>query len=138
MKPRHAAALALVGWYLIFPPVKPAWIDPTDSRFKPDQLDSKAPVHEWWIADWACNLQERTAGPQIIRHQWWVADWRVHVSSTTSIEICDVFRTSDECRAAISSMKLRQGDDWTGKAQCINSEDQRLNGYPLKFVGEPE
>ncbi len=49
MKARHAAALALVGWYLMFPPIDPA------SRFDPSvrtqQLDLKAPLHTWWVAD---------------------------------------------------------------------------------------
>jgi len=49
MKPRHAAALALVGWYLMFPPIDPeSRFDPTVSE---QQLDLKAPLHAWWIAD---------------------------------------------------------------------------------------
>src|SRR6185312_12144148 len=34
MKPRHAAALALVGWYLMMPPWNPA-------------LDANAPLSKW-------------------------------------------------------------------------------------------
>jgi hypothetical protein len=52
VKPRHAAALALVGWYLMFPPIDP------NSRFRGSnptvtyqQLDMKAPLYNWWIAD---------------------------------------------------------------------------------------
>jgi hypothetical protein len=49
MTPRHAGALALVVWYLMFPPIDPS------SRFDPtvttQQLDLKAPLHEWWIGD---------------------------------------------------------------------------------------
>jgi hypothetical protein len=37
MKPRHAAALALMGWYLIFPPPRTA----------DDVPDPKAPLSEW-------------------------------------------------------------------------------------------
>ena len=39
MKPRHAAALALVGWYLIAPP--PRTVD--------DVIDPKAPLSQWQI-----------------------------------------------------------------------------------------
>lgn len=38
MKPRHAAALALVGWYLMTPPL-----------YKDGELDEKAPLKEWTI-----------------------------------------------------------------------------------------
>jgi len=49
MKPRHAAALALVGWYLMTPPIDPA--SRFDPKFSVQQLDMKAPVYNWWIAD---------------------------------------------------------------------------------------
>jgi hypothetical protein len=39
MKPRHAAALALVGWYLMVPP---------DSTV-PHSVDSAAPISRWSI-----------------------------------------------------------------------------------------
>jgi hypothetical protein len=131
MKRCHAAALALVGWYLIFPPVNEVSIDPTDARFKENQLNWNAPLHEWWIADWRCNPQAKT---QTSGHEWWIADWRFNTSSS----ICDTFGTLDECKAAIPNMRLRPKDDWKGKAQCINSDDARLKDLPLKFVGEPE
>lgn len=37
MKPRHAAALALVGWYLMFPPDRP------DTH----QIEDQAPISQW-------------------------------------------------------------------------------------------
>jgi len=138
MKPRHAAALVLLGWYIIFPPVDPAWIDPSDARFKEDQVNRNAPLHEWWIADWRCNPQEKRPSST---HQWWIADWRLETPAeifNTTIDTRDVFRTADECNAAIPNMRLRPKDDWRGKAKCINSDDARLKGYPLKSVGEPE
>ncbi len=39
MKPRHAAAVALVGWYLIGPPLK--------AGVKPPMADWNAPVSKW-------------------------------------------------------------------------------------------
>jgi hypothetical protein len=38
MKPRHAAALALVGWYLMVPPLR------SDQK-----LDASAPLSKWTI-----------------------------------------------------------------------------------------
>ena len=127
MKPRHAAALALVGWYLMFPTVHPAFIFPSDPKFKQGSLDVKAPPHEWWIAEWRCNTASN--------------------ASSTEIPMCDVFRTSDECKAAIARIKLtnpltgvevKMRDDWKGKAQCINTDDDQLKGWPLKEFWEVE
>jgi len=36
VKPRHAAALALVGWYLMAPPIRPG-----------GGVDLKAPMSQW-------------------------------------------------------------------------------------------
>jgi hypothetical protein len=56
MKPRHAAALALVGWYLMMPPIDPA------SRFgsgaTEQQADLKAPLYAWWITDTFDDLDQ--------------------------------------------------------------------------------
>ncbi len=40
MKRRHAAALAIVGWYLMMPP---------DSAKIPHSVDSRAPLSRWMI-----------------------------------------------------------------------------------------
>src|SRR5208337_3162831 len=48
MNPRHAAALALVGWYLMLPPfirVGPDPSDPSRDRVVPD---SDAPLSKWF------------------------------------------------------------------------------------------
>ena len=127
MKTRHAAALALVGWYLMFPPVHPAMIFPSDQKFKQGSLNLKAPLHEWWIAEWRCNTSSN--------------------ASSTEIPMCSVFRTSNECKAAIASMKLtnphtgvevKMRDDWKASAQCINADDAELKGWPLKSFWELE
>jgi len=56
MKPHRAAAIALVSWYLMFPPIDPA------SRFDPtvteQQPDLKAALHTWWIADTFDSLDQ--------------------------------------------------------------------------------
>lgn len=53
MNLRHAAALALVGWYLIGPPLK---------TFKPAVVDWNAPVSKWLPAqffDTAADCQKK-------------------------------------------------------------------------------
>jgi hypothetical protein len=40
MKPRHAAALALVGWYLMTPPM-----------YERHHIDADVPVSQWQIID---------------------------------------------------------------------------------------
>jgi len=42
MNPRHAAALALVGWYLMVPPDRPKLTDPVE-------WVSRAPFRDWQI-----------------------------------------------------------------------------------------
>jgi hypothetical protein len=43
MKPRHAAALALVGWYLMMPPNTQGWFSKTKNN------DEAAPLDQWTI-----------------------------------------------------------------------------------------
>jgi hypothetical protein len=49
MKFRHTALLALVGWYLMFPPIDPS--SRRDPSFTEQQPDLKAPLYMWSIAD---------------------------------------------------------------------------------------
>src|SRR5689334_5605421 len=49
MKLHHAGALALVGWYFMFPPIDPA--SRFDPRFPEQQPDLNAPLDRWWIGD---------------------------------------------------------------------------------------
>ncbi len=49
MNYRQVAALALVGWYLMIPPIDPA--SRFDHSVKTQQLDLKAPLNTWSVAD---------------------------------------------------------------------------------------
>jgi hypothetical protein len=51
MKPRHAVALALVGWYLIAPPVR------EPGRKEPDYLDEHAAYRDWKLV-YVLNSQD--------------------------------------------------------------------------------
>lgn len=48
MKPRHAAALALVFWYLMMPPLVRVGLDPRDSSRDSVAPDSDAPLSKWF------------------------------------------------------------------------------------------
>jgi hypothetical protein len=49
MRPRHATALALVGWYLMAPPAFPGRADmPLSENMRADQqFDERAPLSRW-------------------------------------------------------------------------------------------
>jgi hypothetical protein len=47
MKPRHAAALALVGWYLMFPPEKCIDRSRSDLGSCEMEFDAEADLSEW-------------------------------------------------------------------------------------------
>jgi hypothetical protein len=55
MKPRHAAALALVGWYLTFPPLvcvknrPPVQEGNATILHRPCEYDPRRPLSEWTI-----------------------------------------------------------------------------------------
>ena len=57
MKPRHAAALALVGWYLMIPP---------EVGYGPPTIQYQAPLTEW---DRAQTLDSEKACREILR-EW--------------------------------------------------------------------
>ncbi len=56
MNPRHAAALALVGWYLMLPPVVPVEGPPRTIHWSED-----APLNQWKIAQSFDTAAECTA-----------------------------------------------------------------------------
>lgn len=99
MKPRHAAALALVGWYLMLPPTAgvpgfPLQRTPNDN----------APLSKWTVLQAydsaaACNARQST----LFKH----AERRAATHSSHSSE-------------------LREWRDELAASQCIASDDPRL------------
>jgi hypothetical protein len=55
MKPRHAAALALVGWYLMTPPPE---LDQASGKFNFGSVDLMMPLSGWTIEDSFDSVQE--------------------------------------------------------------------------------
>ena len=49
MNLRHATALALVGWYLMAPPMR--FMGPTDDPGTKVKIDTDAPLSEWTTTD---------------------------------------------------------------------------------------
>jgi len=49
MNPRHAAALALVGWYLMIPPKIEGWYFKDWHFFNGVRADERAPLDNWKI-----------------------------------------------------------------------------------------
>jgi hypothetical protein len=100
MKPRHAAALALVGWYLMTPPP----LLPIPAKVEP-QPDLHAPLSEWHRPNWLfASEQECLAKRTELRKTWW--------TNVTDIPP--------------EKITARQMTWWVKNAQCIASDDPRL------------
>jgi hypothetical protein len=102
MKPRHAAALALVGWYLMMPPHGPTkcsnpnplgWSESGNVVQCQARIESQAPFRQW----------KRVPDSQEFEHKM-------------------------DCERAISNdcASSLQGDLCIAKAECIATDDPRL------------
>ena len=93
MKPRHAVALALVGWYLMLPP----WV-------AQNQFDSHAPFSKWEISgrfDTAehCRIMRQAAVDWYIDHpKEKEASWNKRLFSTGQCVPDDDPRLNKEIR----------------------------------------
>ena len=106
MKSRHAAALALVGWYLMMPPQsKKCWKVPNDNLAMivgcEAKIESQAPLREW----------KRVPDTQEFEYK------------------TDCQRTiSDDCHLQVEDdgKSYVEGDLCAGGADCIAADDPRL------------
>ena len=100
MSLRHAAALALVGWYLMTPPP----LLPIPDKAEP-QPDLRAPLSEWHRSNWVfATEQECLAERAQDRKIWW--------TNVTDIPP--------------ERITARQMTWWVKNAQCISSDDPRF------------
>src|SRR6266436_692405 len=60
MKPRHAAALTLIGWYLLVPPLESVQLRPGPGKDE-DTLDWKTPSHPPPLSAWSIEGSYDTA-----------------------------------------------------------------------------
>jgi hypothetical protein len=101
MKPRHGAAIALVGWYLIAPP----------PRSSDDVYDPKAPLSEWQKMGRFDTMEECQKYPSRlleIMHGFYVDHPEIGESGE---------RRDNADRKALFA-----------DSQCVAADDPRLNG----------
>lgn len=105
MKPRHAAALALVGWYLMLPPLRVE--GPASDPNTPVEADTKAPLSQWTIVLGFDTAKE-------------CYDYPDHFEKI----LHDAKGTSGEEQRGSDAMSRY----WFSKSQCIATDDPRIAG----------
>ena len=111
MKPRHAAALALVGWYLIAPPIRSS-VEPKLERYDESDYD---------------YLDEHAAYP----------DWKLISVLNTEAE-CERVRAFAKERVAEDVLLDTEPElQQLGKEECLASDDPRLKGIDLHPMNPP-
>jgi hypothetical protein len=113
MNIRHAAALALVGWYLMVPPLCADHDVPAYCR------EFHHPVGQWTIRDKFATEQECNAK---------LSDWRGHTRPT--VACASGFERScwDELSPHEHRILMDEGD--AKFAKCISSDDPGLKAKP--------
>src|SRR5258708_33138358 len=114
MKPRHAAALAVVGWYLMEPPM----LGGNPPIYEPPRPDLSAPLERWIVDDTFDTASQCRAALASVREV---------------PENLDVRRLTAEQFAQIQASKKGL---WASSDQCVASDDPRLTGKKLTIVPE--
>ena len=104
MNPRHAAALALLGWYLMVPPQNPHWREKRQPLY-----DESVPLSEWDINESFDTAIEC----QALRDK--LLNEGVKARNRTFDE------THDEGQATVVLQ------NWTS-GRCVSTDDPRLKG----------
>ena len=119
MKPRHAAALALVGWYLMVPPMvhKEDWQD-----WKNGRGVSTTPLSAWFTWNWfdtadACTKQreaeiDRFGTDQLNAYHEWLA------GRAPSDDLLEEWAYTYSIDSAMY--------DAFNRSQCVATDDPRL------------
>lgn len=100
---RHAAALALVGWYFLLPPIRV--LGPKNDPNTPIEFDEKAPLAEWKIIQ----------GFDAIKDCY---DYPAHLEKLLH----------DPRHPGTNAASK----EWFEKGQCIATDDPRLKSVPSK------
>jgi hypothetical protein len=109
MKPRHAAALALVDWYLLFPP----WV-------APNTFDAHAPLSKWHQYE---GGYERGIGKQRMNDDTGAYESRAECVSDRK-SIVELYRNNPKWHDAEWFVRV-----WSA-AQCVPINDSRLKPKP--------
>jgi hypothetical protein len=108
MNPCHAAALALVGWYLMLPPLQ--FVGPGND-YSLAIVDSAAPLSQWLPMMTFKTLQE---------------------CDNFSTGLARNLRKSVKAERDKKDVETLIGI-WLGKYQCVATDDPRLKGKPGRF-----
>jgi hypothetical protein len=111
MKACHAAAIALVSWYLVAPPVR-------DSGTEPAYLDTHADYREWKVLHTFNSIDDCEAGDQRAKSDAADGDLTAFGDDGASI---GAFGTS-----------LQPLLDQQTAAECIAADDPRIEGIKSK------
>jgi hypothetical protein len=113
MNLRHAAALALVGWYLMVPPFKPHKLQPsfTIPSLEARILNTDAPLSRWEIYVASDSADECEASKAAT----------LKLLDQQKVTGKDGAVTDRGARAILLEMQLRH-------SQCVATDDPRLKG----------
>ncbi len=103
MKLRHAAALALVGWYLMLPPLL--------SR-RPMIFETRAPLSRWYFASVFGTARQCEEGRREYNRGW--LDGATRGDHLPSAEILGL-------------------KEWQAQEKCVSADDPRLEGHGIVF-----
>jgi hypothetical protein len=109
MKARHAAAIALVSWYLVAPRVR-------DSGTEPPYLDTHAEYREWKVLHTFNSLDDCEAGDQLTKYQ----------ASNGNLA---VFLSED---GSVLDASPEPWVDQRAEAECMEADDPRIEGIKTK------
>ena len=130
MKPRHAAALALVGWYLMAPPIRPG-----------SGVDLSAPISRWALngefdSAGACDearvqrIERARTRAARIQGKLDSIDKEVESKSTPAQQAADLNKVN-ELNKQLEKPELDKLANYVASmraAQCIATDDPRLKG----------
>jgi hypothetical protein len=108
MKPRHAAALALVGWYLMVPPYN-------DNDLKPQ---TGVPLYEWEPTGAPAQTGDEQDEPFLT-----LVECEARKAALKQSHLDEAKKHS----GALGKMFLRLSES-VGEGRCIRSDDPRLKG----------
>jgi hypothetical protein len=102
MKPRHAGALSLVGWYLILPPLN--FVGAANDPYSLAIVDSAAPLPQWLHMMTFKTLQECD-----------------NFSTRLARDLRKSVNTERDKKDVETLIEI-----WLGKYQCVATDDPRL------------
>jgi len=113
MKPRHAAALALVGWRLMVPPPMPI----TDTHVV-RVIDGTAPLAQWQAILRFEKASDCAAAKRNLEHN----AFRIFLGQL------DSWNRNKHPQLPTNELRFMQTNDQNMSSECVSSDDPRLTG----------